>query len=112
MELMPHLKLPDNLGGPIIGGICGAANNLIYGFTTGDSITLVYVLTSLGIGIAVGIMARLGRIGSSGQRGGPCWPFFTIWISWRRISSVSLSWPTARYWLTEPGKRSSPRKRY
>ena len=50
------------LGGPIIGGICGAENNLIYGFTTGDSITLVYALTSLGIGIAVGIMARLGRM--------------------------------------------------
>lgn len=48
------------LGGPIIGGICGAANNLIYGFTTGDSITLVYALTSLFIGIVVGIMARLG----------------------------------------------------
>lgn len=52
------------LGGPIIGGICGAANNLIYGFTTGDSITLVYALTSLGIGVAVGIMARLGRMSS------------------------------------------------
>lgn len=50
------------LGGPIIGGICGAANNLIYGFTTSDSITLVYALTSLGIGVAVGIMARLGRM--------------------------------------------------
>ena len=50
------------LGGPIIGGICGAANNLIYGFTTGDSITLVYALTSLGIGVAVGIMARIGRM--------------------------------------------------
>ena len=50
------------LGGPIIGGICGAANNLIYGFTTGDSITLVYALTSLGIGVSVGIMARLGRM--------------------------------------------------
>ena len=50
------------LGGPIIGGICGAANNLLYGFTTGDSITLVYALTSLGIGVAVGIMARLGRM--------------------------------------------------
>ena len=50
------------LGGPIIGGICGAANNLIYGFTTGDSITLVYALTSIGIGVAVGIMARLGRM--------------------------------------------------
>ena len=50
------------LGGPIIGAICGAANNLIYGFTTGDSITLVYALTSLGIGLAVGIMARLGKM--------------------------------------------------
>jgi energy-coupling factor transport system substrate-specific component len=48
------------LGGPIIGGICGAANNLIYGFTTGDNITLVYALTSLCIGLAVGVMARLG----------------------------------------------------
>lgn len=50
------------LGGPIIGGICGAANNLIFGFTTGDSITLVYALTSLGIGAAAGIMARLGHM--------------------------------------------------
>lgn len=48
------------LGGPVIGAICGAANNLIYGFTTGDSITLVYALTSLFIGLTVGIMARLG----------------------------------------------------
>ena len=37
------------LGGPIIGAICGAA-------------TLVYALTSLGIGLAVGIMARLGNM--------------------------------------------------
>ena len=50
------------LGGPIIGAICGAANNLIYGFTTGDSISLVYALTSLGIGLVVGIMARLGKM--------------------------------------------------
>ena len=50
------------LGGPVIGAICGAANNLIYGFTTGDSITLVYALTSLFIGLAVGVMARLGRM--------------------------------------------------
>ncbi|WP_036606872.1 membrane protein [Oribacterium sp. P6A1] len=48
------------LGGPVIGGICGAANNLIYGFTTGDNITLVYALTSLFIGISVGVMSRLG----------------------------------------------------
>ena len=50
------------LGGPIIGAVCGAANNLIYGFTTGDTITLVYALTSLGIGVAVGIMGRLGQM--------------------------------------------------
>ena len=50
------------LGGPIIGAICGAANNLIYGFTTGDSISLVYALTSLVIGFVVGIMARLGKM--------------------------------------------------
>lgn len=58
------LKLPlwlDSIG-TIIGAICGAANNLIYGFTTGDSITLVYALTSLGIGLVVGIMARLGKM--------------------------------------------------
>lgn len=48
------------LGGPVIGAICGAANNLIYGLTTGDNITLIYALTSLGIGVAAGIMARLG----------------------------------------------------
>ena len=48
------------LGGPVIGAICGAANNLIYGLTTGDNITLIYALTSLGIGLVVGIMARLG----------------------------------------------------
>ena len=64
------LKLPlwlDSIGtcigGALGGPISGAANNLIYGFTTGDSITLIYALTSLGIGIAVGIMARLGRMG-------------------------------------------------
>lgn len=51
------------LGGPVIGAICGAANNLIYGLTTGDSITLVYAITSLGIGLAVGVMARLGKMG-------------------------------------------------
>lgn len=48
------------LGGPVIGGICGAINNIIYGLTTGDNITLIYALTSFGIGIAVGITARLG----------------------------------------------------
>lgn len=55
------------LGGPVIGAICGALNNLIYGATTGDSVTLVYALTSLFIGLGVGIMARLGFMQSLGK---------------------------------------------
>ena len=42
------------LGGPIVGALCGAFNNLIYGLTTGDNITLIYSLTSAGIGFFVG----------------------------------------------------------
>ena len=52
------LKLPLWLDS--IGTCIGAANNLIYGFTTGDNITLIYALTSLFIGLVVGIMARIG----------------------------------------------------
>lgn len=48
------------LGGPIIGGIAGGLTNVIYSVTAADTITLVYSLTSLAIGVAVGIMARLG----------------------------------------------------
>ena len=43
-----------------INAILALSLNLIYGFTTGDNITLVYALTSFFIGIAVGVMARLG----------------------------------------------------
>lgn len=55
------------LGGPIIGAICGAVNNLIYGLTTGDNITLIYAITSLGIGLVVGILARMGFMQSFGK---------------------------------------------
>ena len=48
------------LGGPVIGAISGGANNLIYGLTTGDNITLIYALTSVGIGLVVGVLARMG----------------------------------------------------
>lgn len=43
------------LGGPIVGAISGGVTNLIYGLTS--PISLVYALTSVGIGIAAGIMA-------------------------------------------------------
>lgn len=79
------------LGGPIIGAICGAANNLIYGFTTGDSITLVYALTSLGIGLVVGIMARLGKM----EKVNGC---VTDFFSRRSCSSIDLH-SVKRYFL-------------
>ncbi|HWQ79544.1 MAG TPA: hypothetical protein VN381_12035 [Anaerovoracaceae bacterium] len=66
------LKLPlwlDSIGtciaavlaGPIVGGICGAINNIIYGLTV-DPISTVYALTNLGIGIAVGILSYKGFV--------------------------------------------------
>lgn len=64
------LKLPlwlDSIGtclaavlaGPIVGAICGAANNIIYGLTM-DPISMVYALTNVGIGITVGILCYKG----------------------------------------------------
>lgn len=47
------------LGGPIVGAICGAANNIIYGLTM-DPISTVYALTNIGIGIVVGVLAYKG----------------------------------------------------
>ena len=47
------------LAGPIVGAICGAANNIIYGLTM-DPISTVYALTNIGIGITVGILAYKG----------------------------------------------------
>ena len=66
------LKLPlwlDSIGtviasmlsGPIVGAISGAINNIIYGLTM-DPISFVYALTSVAIGLTVGIMAYRGRI--------------------------------------------------
>lgn len=64
------LKLPlwlDSIGtclaavlaGPIVGAICGAANNIIYGLTM-DPISTVYALTNIAIGIVVGILSYYG----------------------------------------------------
>jgi energy-coupling factor transport system substrate-specific component len=49
------------LAGPIAGAICGAANNIIYGLTI-SPVSLVYALTSVGIGVAVGILASKGQM--------------------------------------------------
>ncbi|MDI6600588.1 ECF transporter S component [Calorimonas adulescens] len=64
------LKLPlwlDSIGtmlssmmaGPIVGAISGAINNIIYGLTA-DPISLVYAITSVAIGLTVGILAYIG----------------------------------------------------
>ena len=84
------------LGGPIIGAICGAANNLIYGLTTGDNITLIYALTSLGIGFVVGILARLGFMSS--------FPKSLITACGGGIAAVVISTPlNILFWGGTPG---------
>lgn len=55
------------LGGPIIGAICGAINNIIYGLTM-DPISMVYALSQAGIGIVVGLLSYYGVLkGIKGQ---------------------------------------------
>ncbi|BEV73018.1 MULTISPECIES: ECF transporter S component [unclassified Paludibacterium] len=54
------------LAGPVVGAICGAINNIIYGLTM-DPISFIYALTSIGIGLAVGVMAHKGRIKNIGS---------------------------------------------
>lgn len=51
------------LGGPIIGALAGAINNMIYGLTV-DPISFVYGITSVAIGLAVGILFYKGWISS------------------------------------------------
>lgn len=57
--------LASMLAGPIAGAICGAVNNIIYGLTM-DPISFIYALTSIAIGIAVGIMAYKGWVKNIG----------------------------------------------
>lgn len=45
------------LAGPIVGGISGAINNIIYGLTVGP-VSFVYALTSIGIGVAAGLLYK------------------------------------------------------
>lgn len=68
------LKLPlwlDSIGtilaaflaGPIVGALCGAINNVIYGFTL-DPVSFIYAVTSIAIGIAAGVLAYKGKVKS------------------------------------------------
>jgi energy-coupling factor transport system substrate-specific component len=58
--------LASMLAGPIAGAVCGAINNIIYGLTM-DPISFIYGLTSIAIGLVVGIMAYRGWIKSIGK---------------------------------------------
>ncbi|WP_066073325.1 ECF transporter S component [Neobacillus soli] len=51
------------LGGPIVGALAGAINNIIYGLTV-DPISFVYGITSVAIGLAVGLLFYKGYISS------------------------------------------------
>ncbi|MDR1272886.1 MAG: ECF transporter S component [Clostridiales Family XIII bacterium] len=50
--------LASMLAGPWIGAIAGAVNNVIYGFQ--DPISIPYALTSVAMGVTVGVMAHYG----------------------------------------------------
>ncbi|MCX7904194.1 MAG: ECF transporter S component [Caloramator sp.] len=53
--------LASMLAGPIIGALSGAINNIIYGLTM-DPISFVYAITSIAIGITVGVLMFKGLI--------------------------------------------------
>lgn len=48
--------LASMLGGPVLGAVCGAINNVVYGLTV-DPVSFVYGITSIAIGLVVGSMA-------------------------------------------------------
>ncbi|AYK07366.1 ECF transporter S component [Brevibacillus laterosporus] len=58
--------LASLLAGPIIGGLSGLINNIIYGLTV-DPISFVYAITSLCMGLVAGVMAFKGWINSWGK---------------------------------------------
>lgn len=58
--------LASMLAGPIVGGISGVVNNIIYGLTV-DPISFVYALTNLAIGLVIGIITFKGWVRNIGK---------------------------------------------
>ena len=56
--------LASMLAGPVAGAISGFINNVIYGLTL-SPISTVYAITSIGIGIAVGVLHANGWFSST-----------------------------------------------
>jgi Putative regulator of cell autolysis len=59
-------SLASILAGPIIGAISGAVNNIIYGLTA-DPVSFVYAISSMAIGVTVGVMAYKGWMDNIGK---------------------------------------------
>jgi energy-coupling factor transport system substrate-specific component len=51
--------LASMVGGPVLGGLTGLANNVLYGSAV-DPVAFAYALTSVAIGVTVGFLARFG----------------------------------------------------
>ena len=58
--------LASMLGGPILGAVSGLINNIIYGLTM-DPVSFIYGITSVAIGLTVGIFAYKGWTKSLGK---------------------------------------------
>lgn len=58
--------LASMMAGPVVGAIAGAINNIIYGLTM-DPISFIYALTSIAIGITIGIISYKGMLKNIGQ---------------------------------------------
>lgn len=56
--------LASMLAGPVAGAISGFINNVIYGLTL-SPVSTVYAITSIGIGIAVGVLHAKGWFSSA-----------------------------------------------
>ncbi|MBX5476490.1 MAG: ECF transporter S component [Clostridia bacterium] len=54
------------LGGPVVGALSGAINNIFYGLTA-DPVSFWYAITSLFIGMAAGYFAYKGWVQSTGR---------------------------------------------
>ena len=58
--------LASMLGGPILGALSGAINNIIFGLTA-DPMSFVYAGTSIAIGLVAGILAYKGWMNNFGK---------------------------------------------
>lgn len=58
--------LASMLGGPVLGALSGAINNIIFGLTA-DPMSFVYAGTSIAIGLVAGVLAYKGWMESFGK---------------------------------------------